>query len=371
MIHTTLATYLALNKIDGFGVRYFNHFEQYFQQNGGNMVDMLKFSDQALIALNWKPQHITQWRNLSWKVIETELEWAEKNKQDIIYWHDPRYPTLLKEIHRPPIVLYVKGELEALNRISIAIVGTRHPTSYGENNARLFTQKLAELNICIVSGLAIGIDGIAHKTALSHPAGTVAVIATGLDQVYPRRHYQLSAHIEQNGAIVSEFPFKTSPRAENFPRRNRIISGLSQGVLIIEAAVKSGSLITARYAMEQGRDVFAIPGDINNIQTQGCHALIQQGAVLVNHIDDILQEMRLLTFTHPISNNTNAESAKNAEHEKNYPLLTYMHSNIALSIDQCIEKSQLAPEIILHQLLNLELLELVQKSPNGGYLRMY
>lgn len=370
MIPTPLATYLALNKIDGFGVKHFMHFEK----NYPDITQILTLSDAELIALGWQEKHIHQWRNLSWKSIETELTWAEKPDCHILNWHDPAYPRLLKEIHRPPVILYVRGQCDALNRTSMGIVGTRHPTPYGRENAKTFSQQLAEIGFCISSGLAIGIDGVAHQSALPYPTGTTAVVATGLDQIYPIRHQKLAHAILENGAIVSEFPFKTPPRAENFPRRNRIISGLSRGVLVIEAALKSGSLITARYAMEQGREVFAIPGSIQNTQTHGCHELIRQGAVLVNNIDNILEELNI-GFSKEITKNTLEIAPKNttlskASNNKNYPLLEYLDSSTPTSIDKLIEQSGLLPAIVIEQLLTLELLELIQKAPSGGYYRL-
>lgn len=371
MIPTPQATYLALNKIDGFGVKYFMHFEK----NYPDITQILNLSDAELLALNWQEKHIHQWRNLSWKNIEAELNWAEKPDCHILNWHDSAYPRLLKEIHRPPVILYIQGQCDALNRMNMGIVGTRHPTPYGRENAKNFSQELAEIGFCICSGLAIGIDGVAHQSALSYPTGTTAVVATGLDQIYPVRHQKLAHDILENGAIISEFPFKTPPRAENFPRRNRIISGLSRGVLVIEAALKSGSLITARYAMEQGREVFAIPGSIQNAQAQGCHALIRQGAVLVNSIDNILEELNVsfATKKKQIEQTVLEKSQKNTSlpNEKSYPLLAYLHSSTPTSIDKLIEQSGLLPNIIIEQLLTLELLDFIQKAPSGGYYRSY
>lgn len=359
MIATQLATYLALNKIDGIGVKFFQRIEAAYP----DITALLRCTEPELMALGFKEKQLQQWRNIPWNVIEKELKWAEQSHCHILQWHDPAYPRLLREIHRPPVILYVKGELDALNRMTLAIVGTRHPTPYGKNNAQQFAQQLGSIGFCIASGLAIGIDGIAHHSVLSSPAGTIAVVATGLDQVYPERHKNLAEKIIGNGAIISEFPFNTPPRQENFPRRNRIISGLSRGVLVIEAAVKSGSLITARYAMEQGREVFAIPGMIHNPHTQGCHALIRQGAVLVHHVDDILEELGM-----------NPPTKKPAEKKPTPPaepgsLLSYLDYGIPTSIDKLIEQSRLSTAEIMSQLLILELAGQIQRMPNGGYCR--
>lgn len=364
MIKTTLAAYLALNKIDGLGVKQITLFEK----NHPNIISLFELSNRELAELAWQEKHIQQWRNLSWKIIEEELTWAEKPDCFILHWHDPQYSRLLREIHRPPVILYIKGQLDALNQQSMAIVGTRHPTPYGKNNAAYFSQKLAEIGFCIVSGLAIGIDGIAHYHALTSPAGTVAVTATGLDQIYPERHKKLAEKIIENGAIISEFPFKTNPRPENFPRRNRIISGLSRGVLVIEAALKSGSLITARYAMEQGREVFAIPGIIQNPQTEGCHALIRQGAVLVHTIENMLEEFDefQLTQDKQEKNNSQKNSPISSSHSQ---LISHIDYGNPVSIDMLIERSGLGLNEVISQLFTLELEGVIQKSENNGYFR--
>lgn len=359
MIKTNLATYLALNKIDGFGVKYIQHFEKMY----ADITQILTLSNPELLQLGWQEKHINQWRSLSWKTIEDELNWASQPHHYIFHWHDKAYPRLLKEIHRPPVILYIQGQLDAITPQTIAIVGTRHPTPYGKQNAAYFSQQLAEIGFCIASGLAIGIDGIAHQSALPSPAGTVAVVATGLDQVYPERHKNLAKNILENGAIISEFSFKTSPRPENFPRRNRIISGLSRGVLVIEAALKSGSLITARYAIEQGREVFAIPGIIQNPHTHGCHSLIQQGAVLVNSLNDILDELAIQMPSQP---KDVPEMSNTTPHS---PLLDHIDYGVAVSIDTLIERSGSTYDSVITELLTLELSGLIQKSSNGGYFK--
>ncbi len=383
MIHTSLATYLALNKIDGFGIKHI----AYLEKNHPDITEVLTLSNQELVESGWKEKHIEQWRHLPWRIIEQELTWAEHPVNHLLHWHHPDYPRLLKEIHRPPVILYVRGQLDALNRSTMAIVGTRHPTPYGKENTVHFSHQLAEVGYCIASGLAIGIDGIAHHTALSHPTGTIAVVATGLDQVYPERHKNLANNILENGAVVSEFPFKSPPRPENFPRRNRIISGLSRGVLVIEAALKSGSLITARFAMEQGREVFAIPGIIQNKQTEGCHTLIRQGAVLVNCLEHILEELGGAAL--PIVADKNSNNITNASNQseiiqqeiqmeilpENFStsahslILENLDYGIPTSIDLLIERTGLLPHEITTQLLELELLGVIQKAESGGYFR--
>jgi DNA processing protein len=219
---------------------------------------------------------------------------AESDRHHLLTLGDARFPSALLQIADPPVLLYVLGDLEALSHPNkLAIVGSRNPTHQGAANAHQFAQALGQAGLCIVSGLALGVDGAAHEGALAAGARTIAVVGTGLDRVYPKRHLNLAHRIAERGALVSEFPLGTSPLPANFPQRNRIIAGLSQGTLVVEAALQSGSLITARMAAEQGREVFAIPGSIHAPQARGCHSLIRQGAKLVESAQDILEDLQL------------------------------------------------------------------------------
>ena len=222
----------------------------------------------------------------------TEL-WCEAQNNFFVTLADKNYPSLLLEIADPPTILYIKGRIELLSSASIAVVGSRNATNQGVNHARQFSSSLSRLGLTIVSGLASGIDAAAHQGALDAAGSTIAVIGTGIDLVYPAKNKALAHQIANSGCIVSEYPLGTSGIASNFPRRNRIISGLSLGVLVIEAAAQSGSLITARMASEQGREVFAIPGSIHSPLAKGCHQLIKQGAKLVETAQDILEELPL------------------------------------------------------------------------------
>lgn len=219
---------------------------------------------------------------------------AESAHHHVITLGDPRYPDELLQTQDPPLLLYVLGQIEALRHpLRLAIVGSRNPTPQGALNARQFAHALGQANVCVVSGLALGVDGAAHEGALEAGAPTLAVVGTGLDRVYPSRHRDLAHRIAAQGALISEYPLGTPPLSHNFPKRNRIIAGLAQGTLVVEAALQSGSLITARLAAEQGREVFAIPGSIHAPQSRGCHALIRQGAKLVESAQDILEELRV------------------------------------------------------------------------------
>ena len=228
----------------------------------------------------------------STKLVNASLQWrAQATNHHIIHWLDPRYPTLLKEIPDPPLALFVWGDPASLNHPQLAIVGSRRPTVNGLELAREYATGLSHAGWAITSGLALGIDGAAHQGALNANGYTLAVLGTGINTIYPTRHQNLAAQISQQGAVISEFAPGTPALPHHFPMRNRIISGLSQGVLVVEAAIKSGSLITARLAAEQGREVFALPGTVRNRQAQGCLQLIQQGALCVTEVSDITQEL--------------------------------------------------------------------------------
>lgn len=223
--------------------------------------------------------------------IDADLAWLAQPGRSVLTLTDPAYPAALREIAQPPMLLFVQGDADWLAMPQVAIVGARSASPQGIENAQAFAAELARRGLAITSGLALGIDGAAHHGALAGGGGTIAVCGTGLDRVYPARHKTLAHAIAGRGALVSEFPPGVGALAENFPRRNRIISGLSMGVLVVEAARESGSLITARLALEQGREVFAIPGSIHNPMARGCHALIRQGAKLVETVDDLLEEL--------------------------------------------------------------------------------
>ncbi len=229
-------------------------------------------------------------------ILEKELKGIKSKDIKIIDSFDSDYPQMLRQISHPPLVLYVRGDKEALNKSLFAIVGTRVPTTYGISMAEEFSSKLAELGFVIVSGLARGIDTAAHKGAIKN-GQTIAVLGSGLLNIYPRENTSLADKISEQGTVISEFPLGTGPRREHFPRRNRIVSGLSCGVLIVEAAARSGALITAHLALEQNREVFALAGRVDSAVSKGAHILIKEGAKLVDSIEDILEEISPAFFT--------------------------------------------------------------------------
>ncbi len=227
--------------------------------------------------------------------IASTLDWLRADaagRRSIVVLGDPLYPPSLLQAADPPLLLYVLGDPALLHSPAVAIVGSRNPTPQGSENASAFARRLSEAGLVVVSGLALGIDTAAHEGALDGPTPTVAVVGTGLDRVYPKRNLALARRIAETGAIVSEFPLGTPPLPPHFPMRNRIIAGLAEGTLVVEAALRSGSLVTARLAVESNREVFAVPGSIHSPQSRGCHALIRQGAKLVESAQDILEELR-------------------------------------------------------------------------------
>lgn len=239
-------------------------------------------------------------------LIDRTLAWQEAPGHGLLTLGDPDYPPALLQTADPPLLLYLRGRRELLAQRCLAIVGSRNPTAQGADNARAFAESLARAGLTVVSGLALGVDAAAHEGALKAGGDTIAVVGTGLDQTYPRRNTQLGERIAQEGLLVSEYSLGTPVLGPNFPRRNRIIAGLSQGCLVVEAALQSGSLITARLAVEAGREVFAIPGSIHSPQARGCHALIRQGAKLVESAEDVLEELTGLTM---VANETAASGA--------------------------------------------------------------
>lgn len=303
--------------------------------------------------------------------VERDLAWAAQPGQHILTIEDPLYPPQLREIAQPPPLLFVKGNPRHLADPQIAIVGSRHPTPGGRENACVFAEALARAGLGVTSGLALGIDAAAHEGALKAGGLTIAVAATGLDCTYPARNRALAERIAETGALVSEFPTGVGVRAEFFPRRNRIISGLSLGALVVEAARRSGSLITARFAIEQGREVFAVPGSIHNPMAKGCHRLIRQGAKLAEAAGDVLEELAPLIAveTVPTSSEDNAGTegpALDADHKRVLECLGFD----PIPIDTLIERSGLTAEAVSSMLLILELQGHVAGGPGGLYSRL-
>ena len=299
---------------------------------------------------------------------DTERKWLEKTGNRIINSDSEDYPELLGQIPDPPTFLYAVGNCEALHMPALSIVGSRNPTRGGKQNAYEFARHLGQCGFCIVSGLAQGIDTSAHLGALDAGALTVAILGHGIDRIYPSANRDLAHRISQNGVLVSEYPLGSPPRREHFPQRNRLISGLSLGTLVVEAARRSGSLITARLAGEQGREVFAIPGSIHNPLSRGCHQLLRQGAKLVESADDIVSELGALAG-HLMRNDTDdkREDSKSVEHDADYEILLNSLSYDPAGADELAENSGLTIDQVSSMLLILELEEKIEALAGGRY----
>ncbi len=303
---------------------------------------------------------------------EADLRWAGGAGNHILTLDDPRYPPRLREIPDPPPLLFVHGDPDYLHQPQLAVVGSRNPTASGAALAREFAAWLSGRGLTICSGLATGIDAAAHEGALEGQGGTVAVTGTGLDRVYPARHRDLAHRIAANGALVSEFPPGTPPQASNFPRRNRIISGLSIGTLVVEAALRSGSLITARLARDQGREVFAIPGSIHNPLARGCHALIRDGAKLVETGQHVLEELAPLLdlAAWPAATAEEETPDKTPALAEDYLQLLDCMGYEPVSVDELVQRSGLTPEELSSMLLMLELDGHLVSGAGGRYTRV-
>ena len=313
------------------------------------------------------------------EVLEREVAAVERAGITLCTLHDEDYPPQLVTLYDPPPVLYVRGALMASDQLAIAVVGSRRPTAYGRSVAERLAGELASLGFTVVSGLARGIDGLVHQAALSAGGRTLAVYGSGIDLVFPAEHRELADAIAERGALISEFPMGVPPVAHNFPRRNRIIAGLALGTVVVEAAAKSGSLITARCAMEQGREVFAVPGPVITGNSRGAHRLIKQGATLVEGVEDIIDALPL-HFRAMLEEAQAAEGVSTSEPEPASVLVppaprvsASERALLALiqeeprPIDRMIEESGLAPSAVSGLLVQLELKGLVARGPDSCY----
>jgi DNA processing protein len=331
-------------------------------------------------------------------LIQATQDWLAGVERDgvarrMISLADPLYPRSLLAIDDPPLLLYVTGAIEIYAHIAakeiandIAIVGSRNPTPQGETNARSFAKSLALSGLHVVSGLALGVDGAAHLGALEaqqespgSAGSTIAVVGTGLDRVYPKKHYELAHRIATHGVLISEFPIGTPPLAANFPKRNRIISALTQGTLVVEAAIQSGSLITARMALEQGKDVFAIPGSIHSTVSKGCHLLIKQGAKLVESAQDVLEELQHPSATYAVASQAGLDETVDPFHPEDataatdtvapYHALLEALGHDPVSLDALIARTGIDAATLQARLFELELSNQVARLPGGLFQR--
>lgn len=352
-LDASLASWIALSQIPGLGNEGLRRLLLAF----GSPVSVLNASVSSLSS-HVKPavaRAIAEGTDNA--VFEAVAVWLDDPLNHVFTVADPEFPQSLLNTIDPPLLIYVKGRTDLLNRRSLAVVGSRNATTQGIRNAEAFSKSISDSGFCIVSGMAHGIDTAAHLGGLDGAGSSIAVVGTGLDKVYPAANRELAHRLAQIGTLVSEFPLGTPPLASNFPRRNRIISGLSQGCLVVEASVQSGSLITARMALEQGREVFAIPGSIHSPQSRGCHALIKQGAKLVENARDILEELG-----YP---NIPALSETSPEH----PLFVHLGFD-PLDLESLAQRSGLTIAELSAILLQLELDGFVASLPGGLYQRI-
>lgn len=357
-----LALWVALNQIQGLGngsifqlLAKFGSPDNIFSASVSQLREVV--NETLAIQIN---------QGVQTETVNPTLDWLKKDNTHVITLADSSYPQQLLQISNPPAILYAIGNLDWLNHPSIAMVGSRNATQQGEKNAESFAESLCNQGLCIVSGMALGIDGAAHRGALKSNGATIAVVGTGLDIVYPAKHRELAHQIAMRGLIISEFPLGTPSKAQNFPRRNRIISGLTLGCLVVEANIDSGSMITARLATEQGREVFAIPGSIHSPVSKGCHQLIKQGAKLVENSADILEELKNVLPAHSPLGSIVQKGQMPLETNT---LLACMGFD-AINFETLLEASGLTTEALSSMLMMLELEGKITALAGGNYQRL-
>lgn len=301
--------------------------------------------------------------------IDTELNLAREMGVEIVPYTSNNYPQNLKSIYDPPVVLYIKGAVKETDAIALAIVGSRRGTYYGQSQAERMSASLTGMGFCIVSGLARGIDAAAHRGALKVGGRTIAVLGNGMSAIYPPEHKELAERIAENGALVSELPMRTPPDGRNFPPRNRLISGLSLGVIVVEASLGSGSSITAQWALEQGKEVFAVPGNIDSPYSKGTHKLIKEGAKLVECVDDIIEELGPLAETLRTPEGQSIEDPRSrALNEQEKKIFSVLSSN-PMGIDEITAVTGLSPSNVASTLMILEIRKLIKQLAGKRFVK--
>jgi len=339
-------------------------------ESTGSIKQLFSCNENQLKNFGFTPHQVALIKSPEPEKIEAMQSWLTEPNHHLLPITDPRYPDTLKTIDNPPKLLFLIGDIDFLYQPQIAMVGSRSPSAAGRKIAEDFAQHLSANGLTITSGLARGIDGASHKGALKGIGSTIAVVATGLDRVYPAQHRALAHQISEQGLLISEQPLGVAPHAGLFPMRNRIISGLSQGVLVVEAAIKSGTLITARHAIEQNKEVFAIPGSIHNPAVKGCHALIKQGAKLVETADDILEELQILVKNDTSGDTTRETQDQNTQNQDpDYQKLLSCMGYEPTDIDSIAECTGFSAANIASMLLILELQGDIV-AQNGLYTRL-
>ncbi|MFN0107478.1 MAG: DNA-processing protein DprA [Blastocatellia bacterium] len=370
-----LADWIALNMVRGVGPRTANQLLSRF----GSPAGVFAASRLALGKEGLKPDTVEELKDSS--ILEkanAEIERLEKLNAEVITLEDDEYPDLLREIHDPPIALYVRGDLKkAMERPALALVGSRRCSTYGVNVAESLSRDLASHGLTIVSGLARGIDAAAHRGALESGGQTIAVVGTGLETTYPKEHKKLEEQIIANGAVVSEFPLGTPPLPQNFPYRNRILSGLCFGVLIVEASEHSGSLITARLANEQGREVFAVPGNITSQTSFGPNFLIKDGAKLVQIWRDVVDELpreakeKLFGIERSTATKSNVQPIFEAVDlsDSERKILDILSTDVPAHVDQLLISSEMNSSDLMNALLGLEMKDRIKQLPGKSFIK--
>lgn len=341
-------------------------------QRFGDITAVVAAGRRELREAGVKPGSVAGITQPDERLLERCREWLEEPGAQLVTWTDAEYPSLLRDICDAPAVLFVRGNATALTLPQLAIVGSRNATPGGCDTARNFAAHLGRAGFCITSGLALGIDAAAHGGALGAGASTVAVCATGPDRIYPARHADLAAAISVNGAVVTEFPPGSAPLRDRFPQRNRLISGMSVGTLVVEAGLRSGALITARLAGEQGREVFAVPGSIHNPVARGCHLLIRSGAKLVEESRDIIEELGGLLAGIDESvrqDDTQPRAASTRRRDPEYQRILEFMGWDPVTVDSLVNRSGLTAEQVSSMLLILELEGCVEPLAGGRYMQ--
>ncbi len=358
--------WVSLSNIHGVGTQTFCQLLKTF----GNPANVYAASYHQLKAVVSEKIAAEITQGVNHDALTDVIHWLSQANNHLITLADAHYPKALLEITDPPPLLYAKGNVALLNLPSIAIVGSRNASVQGEKNAEAFAHDLCGYGLCIISGLALGIDGAAHRGALKANGATIAVVGTGLDIVYPAKHRDLAHQIVEHGLIISEFALGTPSKPQNFPKRNRIISGLSLGCLVVEANLQSGSQITARLAAEQGREVFAIPGSIHSPMSKGCHQLIKQGAKLVDCLQDIVEDLGLNTLSlNNFSIDNDTSSTTNIPSASNNPLLILMGFE-PTTLENLVRLSSLTVSEVSSMLMLLELEGRVASLTGGQYQKI-
>lgn len=364
---TEVETLISLNLVADIGSTQLKKLLNYFHKP----QNILNASEGKLMAVSGIGEKAaSRIRSFKKEDLDKELALAKKYNLKILTLDDPEYPENLTQIPDPPIVIYAKGRFSKQDKLSLAVVGSRRASFYGLSCAEKFSGDLSRLGITIISGMARGTDTAAHRGALKAKGRTIAVMGSGFSYIYPPENVKLAQEISLCGAVISEFPCETEPLGRNFPRRNRIISGLSLGVLVIEAALNSGALITADFALEQGREVFSLPGKVDSRNSFGTHALIKQGAKLVSCLEDILEELNLDMII-PQQPGQDKELVGIPKLSPEAAALYGLISEVPKSLEEILVKVKLTPSVAMKELLSLEIRHLIRQVPGRQFVRYH